>query len=205
MQTELLIPSPAGHLEARLYHPRDAVRAIVLCHPHPQYGGSMHDTVVETLDDVARRHGFATLRFNFRGVGESTGHFDSGAGEVDDLLAALAWMRDRVGAMPVWLAGFSFGSNVVWRAIERAGDVAGVLLVAPPVTMMDFSARPPTSGLAVTLIAGDRDDYVDAADLGRWAANASPSANVEIIAGADHFFSGRYSELAKAADRTLAA
>jgi uncharacterized protein len=203
MQTELLIPSAAGHLEALFDHPQDATRAMVLCHPHPQYGGSMHDAVVDTVDSVARRHGYATLKFNFRGVGESTGRFDNGVGEVDDLLAALAWLRERVGAMPIWLAGYSFGSNIVWRAIDRAGDVGGVLLVAPPVAMMDFAARP-ASTAKVTAIAGDEDDYVDEASLHSWAASVAPSANVEIIAGANHFFSGRYSELANAADRALA-
>lgn len=200
---DLLIPTASGHLEACFDEGTGATRAIVLCHPHPQYGGSMHDAVVGTVEGVARRHGFATLRFNFRGVGDSTGRYDNGIGEVDDLLTALAWLRDRARGMPVWLAGYSFGSNVVWRALERAGDVDGVVLVAPPVAMMDFGARPVTKA-SVTLIAGDEDDYVDAADLRRWAAEASGSARVEIIAGADHFFSGGHSELAKAAERAFA-
>lgn len=202
--TDLLIPTASGHLEACFDEGTGATRAIVLCHPHPQYGGSMHDAVVGTVESVARRHAFATLRFNFRGVGDSTGRYDNGIGEVDDLLCALAWLRDRVGTMPIWLAGYSFGSNVVWRAIERAGDVGGVVLVAPPVAMMDFSARP-VAKAPVTLIAGDEDDYVDAADLRRWAAEAAGSARVEIIAGADHFFSGGHTDLAKAAERAFAA
>lgn len=201
--TQLLIPTPSGHLEASFDEGIDATRAIVLCHPHPQYGGSMHDTVVGTLEAAARRHGFATLKFNFRGVGDSTGHYDNGVGEVDDLLTVLVWLRDRVGGIAVWLTGYSFGSNVVWRAIERAGDLAGVVLVAPPVGMMDFGARP-DSKATVTLIAGDEDDYVDAADLRRWAAEAADSARVEIIAGADHFFSGGYSHLTDAAERAFA-
>lgn len=200
---ELLIPTAPGHLEARFDAGAAATRAIVVCHPHPQYGGSMHDTVVDTIADVARRHSFATLKFNFRGVGESTGRFDNGLGEVDDLLVALAWLRHRVGALPIWLAGYSFGSNVVWRAIERAGELTGIVLVAPPVAMMDFSARPPSIA-RVTLIAGDEDDYVDAADLRRWAAAATSSATIEIIPGANHFFSGAYAELATAANRAFA-
>jgi hypothetical protein len=199
---DLLISTASGHLEARFDQGSDATRAIVLCHPHPQYGGSMHDIVVGTVEGVARRHGFATLKFNFRGVGDSTGRYDNGIGEVDDLLTALAWLRDRAGTMPLWLAGYSFGSNVVWRSLERAGDVNGVVLVAPPVAMMDFSARP-ASHASVTLIAGDEDDYVDAADLRRWASEVSQSTRVEIIAGADHFFSGGYSELANAAERAF--
>ena len=136
------IPSPTGQLEAHFEQPPSTTRAIVICHPHPQYGGSMHDAVVDTVDGVARRHGFATLRFNFRGVGASTGRFDNGVGEVDDLLAALTWLRDRSGTLPVWLAGYSFGSNIVWRSIARAGELGGALLIAPPVALMDFADRP---------------------------------------------------------------
>ena len=201
MQNATLIPSPAGHLEARFDEAVGATRAMVLCHPHPQYGGTMDDAVVDTVAGAARRHGFSTLKFNFRGVGASGGRFDNGVGEVDDLLAALVWLRERVAAIPVWLVGYSFGSNIVWRAVERSGELAGVVLVAPPVAMMDFTARP-QSRATVTLIAGDADDYVDVADLRRWAGTVS--ANVEIIAGADHFFSGRYAQLASAADRALA-
>jgi alpha/beta superfamily hydrolase len=198
----MMIPSPTGQLEAHFEQQASATRAIVICHPHPQYGGSMHDAVVDTVDTVARRHAFATLRFNFRGVGASSGRFDNGIGEVDDLLTALAWLRDRTQPFPVWLAGYSFGSNVVWRALERAGSVEGVLLVAPPVALMDFAARP-ASNAKLTLIAGDEDDYVDADALSQWARDAAPAANVETVRGADHFFSGAHAELARAVQRAL--
>ena len=92
-----MIPSPTGQLEAHFEQPAARTRAIVICHPHPQYGGSMHDAVVDTVEAVARRHAICNAAFNFRGVGASTGRFDNGVGEVDDLLAALAWLRDRIG------------------------------------------------------------------------------------------------------------
>jgi uncharacterized protein len=197
-----MIPSPTGQLEAHFEQPAEAVRAIVICHPHPQYGGSMHDAVVDTVDGVARRHGFATLRFNFRGVGASTGRFDNGIGEVDDLLAALMWLRDRTGTLPVWLAGYSFGSNIVWRSIAHAGELGGALLIAPPVALMDFAGRPATPS-RVTLIAGDQDDYVDAAALSHWAREAAPNATVETVRGADHFFSGVHTQLARAVEQAF--
>jgi uncharacterized protein len=198
-----MIPSPTGQLEAQLEQSPSATRAIVICHPHPQYGGSMHDAVVDTVDGVARRHAFATLRFNFRGVGASTGRFDNGIGEVDDLLAALAWLRDQIHGLPVWLAGYSFGSNIVWRSLERAGELRGVLLIAPPVGLMDFAARPSTD-TKITLIAGDADDYVDSAALTGWAREAAPDATIETIRGADHFFSGTHAQLARVVDQALA-
>ncbi len=163
----------------------------------------MHDAVVDTVDGVARRHGFATLRFNFRGVGASTGRFDNGVGEVDDLLAALTWLRDRTGTLPVWLAGYSFGSNIVWRSIARAGELGGALLIAPPVALMDFADRP-ASPAKVTLIAGDQDDYVDGAALSHWAREAAPGATVETVRGADHFFSGVHAQLARAVEQAFA-
>jgi uncharacterized protein len=198
----MMIPAPTGQLEAQLEQPTSSTRAIVICHPHPQYGGSMHDAVVDTVDTVARRHAFATLRFNFRGVGASSGRYDNGIGEVDDLLAALAWLRERTDPLPVWLAGYSFGSNIVWRSIERAGELGGALLIAPPVAAMDFAARPAVPA-RVTLIAGDRDDYVDSDDLARWARAAAPAAHVETVAGADHFFSGAHAQLASVLERAF--
>jgi len=199
-----MIASPTGTLEALVDEAADATRAIVLCHPHPQYGGSMHDGVLDTVAAAARRHRFATVRFNFRGVGASSGRYDNGVGEVDDLLAVVDWTRAHVGAKPLWVGGYSFGSNIAWRALDRCGEVEGAVLVAPPVAMMDFSARP-KSAPRLTIVAGDRDDYVDARDLDRWAKTAAPGARVVSLAGADHFFSGGYAALAKAIDSAFAA
>ncbi len=200
--TTTSIPVASGHLEARFAGHGAATRAMVLCHPHPQFGGNMDDAVIGIIDGAARRHGFATLRFNFRGVGSSSGCFDNGIGEVDDLLAAVAWLRGRVGAMPIWLTGYSFGSNIVWRAMDTLQDAAGVLLVAPPVARMDFSSNP-NSAAVVKVLAGYNDDFTDAADLDRWVRRATQDISVELIAGADHFFSGRYGELTGAAERAL--
>jgi uncharacterized protein len=200
----VMIASPTGQLEALVAESPDDRRAIVLCHPHPQYGGSMYDGVLDTIDGVARRHRFATIRFNFRGVGASSGRYDNGVGEVDDLLAVVEWTRTRIGVKPLWISGYSFGSNITWRALDRSGAVEGVLLVAPPVAMMDFSARPnPLPPL--TIVAGDRDDFVDANDLDRWARAAAPDARLVTLPNADHFFSGGHAALARAVDEAFAA
>jgi uncharacterized protein len=198
-----LIASPTGRLEALLSDSPGDRRAIVLCHPHPQYGGSMHDGVLDTVEGAARRHGFTTVRFNFRGVGASSGRYDNGVGEVDDLLAVVDWTRARNGAKPLWIGGYSFGSNVAWRALDRCGEVEGVVLVAPPVAMMDFSARPRRMP-NLTIVAGERDDFVDASDLDRWARDAAPSARVVKLPGADHFFSGGHAALERAVDAAFA-
>lgn len=198
------IASPTGRLEALASDSPDDRRAIVLCHPHPQYGGNMYDGVLDTVDGAARRHRFTTIRFNFRGVGDSSGDYDNGVGEVDDLLAVVAWTRARIGAKPLWIGGYSFGSNIAWRALDRCGDIEGVVLIAPPVAMMDFTARP--QNLAnLTVVAGERDDFVAASDLDRWARDAAPAAHVVTIAGADHFFSGGHAALARAVDAAFVA
>ncbi len=199
----MMIPSPTGQLEAHFEQAASATRAMVICHPHPQYGGSMHDAVVDTVDAAARRHAFATLRFNFRGVGASSGRFDNGVGEVDDLLTALAWLRDRTQPFPVWLAGYSFGSNIVWRALERAGLVEGVLLIAPPVALMDFAARP-ASNAKLTVIAGDADDYVDADALSHSGHERPPRQQTSRPCEARTTSSpDAHTELARAVERAL--
>ena len=182
----------------------DATRApLVLCHPHPQYGGSMHDSVLDTISRVAQDRSVTTLRFNFRGVGASDGRFDRGIGEIDDLLAVLSWLRAEYAPDAVLLAGYSFGSNVVWQALDRAGSVAQVLLVAPPITAMRYAAR---SDLATPLdiIYGDEDTFVATAELEQWAATAAPGARITCIAGADHFFGAAHDALARAVERALA-
>jgi len=202
--SEHLIAAPTGRLEALVGESADDRGAIVLCHPHPQYGGNMYDGVLDTAAAAARRHRFATIRFNFRGVGDSSGRYDNGVGEVDDLLAVVEWTRESIGGKPLWIGGYSFGSNVAWRALDRCGEVDGVVLVAPPVAMMDFSARPRRLP-KLTIVAGDRDDFVAADDLARWAKTAAPTARVISLPGADHFFSGGYAALAQAFDQALAA
>jgi alpha/beta superfamily hydrolase len=197
-----MVPGPAGQIEAEYNEPTESDGAIVLCHPHPQYGGSMHDAVLETIGDVAGRLGIAQMKFNFRGVGASAGVFDRGIGEVDDLLAVIAWLRSQVRPTSIRVAGYSFGSSVAWRAADRAGELAHILLIAPPVAMMDF---PPQPALAtpVDAICGDEDAFVAAPDLIRWAAAAAPDAAVSIIAGADHFFGRSHEALGKAVERAL--
>ena len=198
----VMVPGPVGPLETNYNEPIESDGVIVLCHPHPQYGGSMHDAVLGTIAAVADRLAIAQLKFNFRGVGGSAGAFDQGVGEVDDLLAVLAWLRAEIRPPSIRLAGYSFGSSVVWHAADRAGELTHILLIAPPVVMMDFPPRP-TLDAPISLICGDDDTFVAAPDLVRWAAKSAPTATIETIAGADHFFGGTHGALGKAVERAL--
>lgn len=197
----LFVPGPAGPIEAHLAEGDAARASIVLCHPHPQYGGNMHDDVLAIIAQIAARRSIVPLRFNFRGVGNSAGSYDRGVGEVDDLLAVLDWLRREHQPEKLLLGGYSFGSHVVWQALDRCGELARVLLVAPPVGSMSY---PVVSGLEtpVDVIYGDADAFVAAADLEPWAT-AMPAVRLTAIAGADHFFGSTSGALAEAVERAL--
>jgi uncharacterized protein len=180
----LNIPSPAGSLEARLERPATPNgTCAVLCHPHPLYGGSMDDGVLDCLAQALLAAGVTCLRFNFRGVGASSGSYDGGAGEIDDLLAAIAWLEANEQPRELWVGGYSFGAFVAWESLAHGAAPARLLLIAPPVGRIPFTPRLP--GCPVDVFAGDQDEFVDQALLAGWAG-----VNVQLIAGADHFFMG---------------
>lgn len=171
---------------------------MVAGHPHPLHGGTMDNKVVTTLTRVARDAGAATLRFNFRGVGESAGAFDDAIGETDDLLAAVSWLRGRWPALPLWLAGFSFGSYVAVRAaraLNQAGQPqSGLLLVAPPVHHYPFDEID-SVGSPVWLVQGDEDEVVPADEVLSWARQSPLKPEIQVMPGCGHFFHGRLTEL----------
>jgi len=171
----------------------------VVCHPHPLYGGSMHNNVVEAVLAAMWSLGYATLRFNFRGVGASEGEHDGGRGERDDALAALAFLASQPGVRKdaAVLAGYSFGAMAAMGAGLASDEVARIVAVALPVAMGDFSA----GGIArkpVLLLSGDSDSYSPISRLRSLQAALGESAQLEIIAGTDHFFGGKEDELAAA-------
>ena len=170
--------------------PVEAARGgLVLCHPHPLYGGDMDNPVVVRAAEVARESGLTTLRFNFRGVGGSGGSHDRGEGEQDDVLAALATLRAKAPGAALGLAGYSFGAWVSSRVAARDDALAALCLIAPPLAMFDWRAIP-ADGRAVLLVAGTRDPYCPIPDLDRLAEQL-PRARVDHIEGADHFFFGK--------------
>jgi alpha/beta superfamily hydrolase len=195
-QSEALwLPGPAGNLEGILDLPRDAQvdGVAVVCHPHPQHGGTMHNKVARTLARAFARSGFATLRFNFRGTEGSEGVYDHGRGEFDDALAALDWVRVRYSDGPVWLAGFSFGAAIAVRAAVAA-DVDGLVSVAPAIyrsgSRLEGQPRCPW-----LVVQGDEDELVDIDDTVEWINSLEPGPELLVMRGAEHFFHGRLNEL----------
>ncbi len=192
------VAGPVGPLEAIVEIPLDgaAIGAVVVCHPHPQHGGTMHNKVVHTLARTFVRMGFAALRFNFRGTGASDGEFDDGIGELDDARAALAWMRDEQVDGPLWLGGFSFGAAIaVQAALESPLD--GLVTVAPAVGRFanELHGQPNCPWL---IVQGDQDELVDIADTIEWINSLDPGPELLVLPGAEHFFHGRLVELREA-------
>jgi alpha/beta superfamily hydrolase len=180
-------------------------RAAVVCHPHPLYGGSMYNNVVDAVLDALHARGFATLRFNFRGVGQSEGEFDNGNGEADDAAAAVRFLTTHKGvsAEGAVLAGYSFGAMTAVRSAASAAEVAAVVTIALPLGMIDPSALG-TIAKPIVLLAGDEDSYCPANRLAELAERLGASARLRIIPGADHFFGGREHEISAALGEALA-
>jgi len=179
-------------------------RAAVVCHPHPLYGGSMYNNVVDAAIDALHAAGFATLRFNFRGVGRSEGEFDEGRGEAEDAAAAVRFLTAQSGMRPdrALLAGYSFGAMAALRAGSDVAEVGTIIAIAPPIGMIDPSIIETTTK-PIVLVSGDRDSYCPATQLGALAARLGALAHLRIIAGADHFFGGREREIVAALSEEL--
>jgi alpha/beta superfamily hydrolase len=197
----LLIPGPAGDLQALIETPQPAdgapdtaVRAFaVVCHPHPLYGGTMDNKVVYTVARAFQQCGAPAIRFNYRGVGSSTGSYDEGRGETADALAVIDYGRKRWPQAALWLGGFSFGGAVAVRAAGSA--VPGrVVLVAPAVTRIDVSAEP-APACPWLVVQGDADDMVPTDQVLAWAQALRPAPAIALLPGAGHFFHGRINEL----------
>lgn len=197
MKNYIDIPGPAGSIEVMIDRPEGGHnRWAVLCHPHPLYGGSMHDGVLDTAAEVLLYRGINVVRFNFRGVGRSAGSHSGGAGEADDLSAVLAWLHAEHTPDQVVLGGYSFGSSIAWAVAGRTPGLERLLLIAPPVGMMPFAA--PAPDCVVHAVWGDADTFVDEDALG-----ALPGVTSHCVDDADHFFMGHYDGLSAAVDASL--
>jgi len=195
---------PAGRIEAILKEPGTQVKRVaIVCHPHPLFGGTMHNKVVFRIARAFQDAGFAVLRFNFRGTGRSEGTHDQGRGEQDDLRAAIRFMEDKYAGAEIWLAGFSFGSSVMLRA--ACGDAAIRALVAAgvPVSKIDFQSVTACDRPKL-FVQGAIDEFGSTTDLENFVARLDEPKQLKIIAGADHFFEGHLPELYQAVSEFIA-
>jgi alpha/beta superfamily hydrolase len=204
-----------GTLEAIYEVPtdHDGRQVALVCHPHPLFGGTMDNKVVHTTARALQERGYGTLRFNFRGVGQSAGSWDGGRGETQDATAAATALLTRFPGAALVVAGFSFGAYVATQLVTAlalpsatAGSVAvrQLITIAPPVQRFDFStlAVPQCPWLVVQ---GDQDELVDHQDVLAWTRTLTPAPTVVLLVGAEHFFHGRLNDLREAIQSHLPA
>jgi uncharacterized protein len=188
---------PVGQIEAILREPDGPVtRVAIVCHPHPLFGGSMHNKVAFRIARAFQDAGFAVLRFNFRGVGLSIGEHDNGVGERDDLRSAIKFMLERHPSAELWLAGFSFGSAVMLWGAACDDRVRALIAVGVPVSKYDFSTISQCHKPKL-FVQGALDEYGLAADLTTLVSKLDEPKQMKVIDGADHFFEGHLPELAE--------
>jgi uncharacterized protein len=191
-----LIAGPAGNLEALLEEPEqeNPREAILVCHPHPEHGGTMHNKVVYRIARGLRKSGAVVLRFNYRGVNLSEGEYGHGFGEVEDAQAALAWLRERYPNLPSSLAGFSFGSRIVLRMACGGAGVRRVIAVGFPTVYKDRDylneCRVPK-----VFIHSTNDEHGPAQDLEKVVAGLAEPKRLIFIEAEDHFFKGALDQL----------
>jgi hypothetical protein len=217
------IPGPSGRLEALVTEPaslcttasprgagapagtaaaRPPTAAVILAHPHPQYGGTMHTKVVFHAAKAFCRLGCAVLRFNFRGVGVSNGTFAEGVGELDDFRAGLDFMAARYPGVPLWAAGVSFGSWVAMTAGAQDDRVTTLTGIALPSQLFDFSVvRDSTK--PKYFIHGEHDELCPLRGVWELYGHMAEPKELVVIDGADHLFDGRVSEVADAIEDLL--
>ena len=211
---EVIINGPAGRLEGRYHHvaSSDSPIALIL-HPHPQFGGTMNNPIVYHMYYTFVQRRFSVLRFNFRGVGRSQGFFDNGPGELADAASALDWLQIyNPDARSCWIVGASFGTWIAMQLLMRRPEIEGFICVAPPANMYDYSflAPCPSSGL---MINGDKDKVVPSQSVADLSTKLKTQKGIviehEIVPGANHFFEGKFDELAASVgnyvDRRLSA
>lgn len=186
-------------LEARWDTPAEAHFVAVLCHPHPLHRGTMTAPLMEAVAHNLCMRGFAVLRFNFRGVGASTGSHDFGVGEVDDVRSAVAAAAAEYPQLPLGIAGWSFGAATALRYQAGSRSTHPYVGIAPPVASERSPALPAAHELAPahrTFVVGDRDQFVTVVQLGEYASTIG--AHLEVLEGSDHFFHFREDRVAAA-------
>lgn len=199
------IPVPHGILEGLLRTPdvdptapaRPPRMVGLVCHPHPVGGGTMHNKVVFRIAQALGDIGMPVLRFNYRGVGRSTGSFDEGRGESDDIRSALDALTERYPGAPVCLAGFSFGSWIGLPIAREDARVSQMIGVGVPVATLGVVALDDTTKHKL-FVQGERDEYGPQAAIERWYAQVAPPKRLTIVPNADHFFTHEQTQLYQA-------
>lgn len=199
---KLFIEGPVGRLEAALRAEQSPRGAVVLAHPHPLYGGTLHNPVIFHADRELNRAGFATLRFNFRGVEGSEGLHDDARGEVQDVAAAAEWLRKLYPAVPLLLVGYSFGSRCAVQYAHSDPEVAAVVAIGFPIRIWSFEGIEHL-GRPFAAVQGTQDEFGPIPEVEAVLARMNPPGRLYPIEGAPHLFPGRAPEAAAAVVRAV--
>jgi uncharacterized protein len=199
IEQNFLLKGPAGNIEI-IATPRKIeskkMRTVIICHPHPLYGGTMNNKVVTTIAKTLQEMGLHTIRFNFRGVGKSEGAHDNGVGETEDVIAIAQWVKKICPEDTLWLAGFSFGGYVAARAATMLHPEQ-LITVAPQVSR--FADLPiPDIHAPWLIIQGEKDEIISPESVYAWVETVKPSPTLVRLPNAGHFFHGQLGELREA-------
>ena len=194
--TEIFIPGPAGRLEAKYYkNPKFGSPVAIVLQPHPQYGGTMNNKIVQLTYNIFLENGFSVIKINFRGVGKSEGIFDNGQGELSDAAAALDWIeRENLDYSQCWVSGFSFGALICMQLIMRRPEVNNFIAISPQPNVYDFSflAPCPTSG---QILFSETDELVTRESIDELDRRIKNQKGIEVIfskiKNSNHFFKNK--------------
>ena len=198
--SEIFIPGPSGRLEGKYYkNPKFGSPIAIVLHPHPQYGGTMNNKIVQLMFNIFLKNGFSVIKFNFRGVGKSEGIFDNGQGELSDAAAALDWIeRQNLDYSQCWVSGFSFGALIWMQLIMRRPEVNNFIAISPQPNVYDFSflAPCPTSG---QVVYSENDELVTKESIAELDNRIKSQKGVEVlfskVKNANHFFKDKENDL----------
>jgi uncharacterized protein len=205
---DVIFPGSEGRLEGR-YQPGKGAHApvAIILHPHPTGGGTMNNRIVQALYQIFLRRGFATLRYNSRGVGRSQGTFDNGIGELSDAASALDWLQQfNHDAATTWVAGYSFGALIGMQLLMRRPEIKGFISISPPANMYDFSflAPCPSSGI---IIQGGNDDVVTPSSVQKLVDKLRTQKHItidhETINSANHVYENELDEVVRLTEKYL--
>ena len=197
------IPAGHGHLEGILRDASSAVAAAVVCHPHPRGGGTMNNNVVYRAAKALVAGGVTALRFNFRGVGASTGSHDDGVGEEDDVRAALDFLRAHAPGLPIWIAGFSFGARVGLTVGAHSDDVVKLMGIGLALRMFDYGFLA-SCDKPKAIIQAAEDEYGGREEIEAAVNGMSEPKRLWIVDNATHLFPGQLDPLEHAAEEAVA-
>lgn len=195
-----LIAGPAGNIELTVDKPKENKHpntTVIICHPHPQHLGTMHNKVVTTISRTAKELGLTSIRFNYRGVQHSQGSYDHGEGEVEDLLTVVNWVQTQTPEQKIILAGFSFGGSVAYKGAAKIEHLSHLITIAPAVVNFPLTQHPEPT-VPWLIIQGNNDEVVASEAVFHWlTTEVSCPYTLSKMQETGHFFHGKLVYLRK--------